>query len=104
MRDYGFDLTRDCEIIHIGFETKKPVIDDLNDPITEQIKICNNPGAAEFDKCDFCNEEKHVSRTYLYPDKYKKPEKLEDRVKLYNEGSYFIIIKTCNDCGKPVNA
>ena len=51
------------------------------------------------DKCDFCHEIKLVERTYLKPTKYVKPEKLEDFDKLYNQGSYFIIIRTCNDCG-----
>jgi hypothetical protein len=56
-------------------------------------------GDVEMDKCDFCHEIKLVERTYLKPTKYVKPEKLEDFDKLYNQGSYFIIIRTCNDCG-----
>jgi hypothetical protein len=58
-------------------------------------------GDVEMDKCDFCHEIKSVERTYLKPTKYVKPEKLEDFDKLYNQGSYFIIIRTCNDCGVP---
>lgn len=58
-------------------------------------------GELEFDKCDFCQVEKPVDRTYLRPSKYVKPEKLEDRKDLNNEGDYFIIIKTCNQCGVP---
>ena len=57
-------------------------------------------GEVEFDKCDFCHEEKHVERTYLKPSKYVKPE-FPDNTKLYNDGDYFIIIKTCYDCGVP---
>lgn len=30
-------------------------------------------GEIEFDKCDFCKEEKPVWRTYLNPTKYVKP-------------------------------
>lgn len=59
-------------------------------------------GEIEVDKCDFCHQEKPVWRTYLYPNKYKKPESFEERNKLYNQGDYFIIIRTCNDCGEPV--
>ena len=55
----------------------------------------------EFDKCDFCKEEKPVWRTYLKPTKYVKPTEFEKYKKLYNEGDYFIIIRTCNDCGEP---
>lgn len=58
-------------------------------------------GVIEFDKCDFCQEEKPVWRTYLRPTKYVKPTEYEAYKNLYNEGSYFIIIKTCNDCGEP---
>lgn len=58
-------------------------------------------GGIEFDKCDFCQVEKPVGRTYLRPSKYVKPEKLEDLKDLNNEGDYFIIIKTCNQCGVP---
>jgi hypothetical protein len=58
-------------------------------------------GCVEFDKCDFCHIEKPVERTYLRPSKYIKSETPEDYLKLYNEGAYFIIIKTCNDCGIP---
>jgi hypothetical protein len=59
-------------------------------------------GCIEHDKCDFCHEEKPVWRTYLRPSKYVEPEKIEDKAHLYNQGSYFIIIKTCNDCGEPI--
>lgn len=58
-------------------------------------------GHSEFDKCDFCHQEKVVERTYLRPTKYIKSEESEEYLKLYNEGSYFIIVKTCSDCGKP---
>lgn len=54
----------------------------------------------EIDKCDFCKEEKQVERTYLYPSLYKKL-KTNFNNKLYNEGDYFIVIKTCKDCGTP---
>lgn len=50
--------------------------------------------------CDFCHQEKFVGRTYLRPSKYVKPEYPEN-LKLYNEGSYFIFVYTCNDCGIP---
>lgn len=59
-------------------------------------------GEIEMDRCDFCREEKSVWRTYLYPNKYQKPESFENQNRLYNQGDYFIIIKTCNDCGEPV--
>ena len=58
-------------------------------------------GECEMDKCDFCHEVKTVERTYLRPSKYVKPTEAEKYCKLYNEGSYFIIVKTCNDCGTP---
>ena len=60
-------------------------------------------GEIEIDKCDFCNEIKSVQRTYLYPSKYKKPSELKDYNKLYNQGDYFICVKTCNDCGEPTD-
>lgn len=58
-------------------------------------------GSVEIDKCDFCHQTKAVERTYLYPNKYNKPISFEEYNKLYNQGNYFIIIKTCNDCGIP---
>lgn len=58
-------------------------------------------GDVEMDKCDFCQEVKPVERTYLRPSKYVKPESPEEYLKLYNEGNYFIIVKTCFDCGTP---
>jgi hypothetical protein len=58
-------------------------------------------GDVEFDKCDFCQIEKPVVRTYLRPSKYVKPENPEEYLKLDNEGNYFIIVKTCFDCGEP---
>lgn len=58
-------------------------------------------GEVEFDECDFCHIEKPVVRTYLRPTKYVKPEDPEEYLKLYNEGGYFIIVKTCSDCGEP---
>lgn len=58
-------------------------------------------GEVEVDVCDFCKQVKPVERTYLRPSKFVKPEKYEDYKLLYNEGGYFIIIRTCNDCGTP---
>jgi hypothetical protein len=58
-------------------------------------------GEVESDKCDFCREIKFVERTYLRPSKYVKPSNPEEYTKLYNEGNYFIIVKTCGDCGTP---
>ena len=58
-------------------------------------------GGVEHDKCDFCQIEKPIERTYLRPSKFKKPFKIEDRSHLFNQGEYFIIIKTCSDCGVP---
>lgn len=58
-------------------------------------------GDIEKDRCDFCKEVKSIERTYLYPTLYKKSEDLTINNHLYNQGDYFIIIKTCNDCGKP---
>lgn len=57
-------------------------------------------GNIEQDKCDFCKEIKAVERTYLRPSKYVKPQD-DSKYMLYNEGNYFIIIKTCNECGTP---
>ena len=58
-------------------------------------------GAIEIDKCDFCHQTKPVERTYLRPSKHLKPEKFEEYNKLYNQGEYFIIIRTCSECGVP---
>jgi hypothetical protein len=58
-------------------------------------------GAIEQGQCDFCKEIKSVQRTYLRPSKYKKPEDAIEACKLYNEGNYFLIIRTCSDCGTP---
>jgi len=58
-------------------------------------------GVIEFDKCDFCHQEKPVHRTYLRPSDYVKPQDPQEYLKLYNEGNYFIIIKTCSNCGVP---
>ena len=55
----------------------------------------------EMDICDFCMETKNVERTYLYPSKYLKSNDHSVNTKLYNEGDYFIIVKTCIDCGIP---
>lgn len=58
-------------------------------------------GSIEMDLCDFCHEIKAVERTYLRPTKYEKSEDPKINCKLYNEGNYFIIIRTCNECGVP---
>jgi len=58
-------------------------------------------GTVEQDLCDFCHENKLVERTYLRPSKYIKSDDSVINNDLYNQGSYFIIIKTCCDCGKP---
>jgi len=58
-------------------------------------------GEIEKDKCDFCKEIKSVERTYLRPSKYNKSNDLTINNHLYNQGNYFIIIRTCNDCGTP---
>jgi len=58
-------------------------------------------GEQEQDKCDFCKEVKPVERTYLRPSKYVKSFDLTVNNHLYNQGDYFIIIKTCADCGTP---
>lgn len=58
-------------------------------------------GDIEQSKCDFCNEVKPVERTYLRPSKYVKSNVPETNQDLYNQGSYFIIVRTCNDCGTP---
>ena len=55
----------------------------------------------EMDKCDFCKQVKPVQRIYLRPSVYVKPE--QGYLKLHNEGDYFIIIKTCSDCGTPAD-
>lgn len=55
----------------------------------------------EISTCDFCHEEKQVERTYLKPSVYVKPSTMEERNHLYNQGDYFIIIRTCADCGTP---
>ena len=51
----------------------------------------------EMDNCDFCKGLRQVERTYLHPT--NEPEEKTDE--MYNEGDYFIIIKTCSDCGTP---
>lgn len=56
---------------------------------------------SEIDKCDFCKEVKPVERTYLKPSNYIKSEDLNINNKLHNQGDYFIIIRTCSDCGLP---
>ena len=58
-------------------------------------------GSIEMDKCDFCQEIKQVERTYLQPSKYVKEQGAFINKTLYNEGDYFIIVKTCADCGTP---
>jgi hypothetical protein len=55
-------------------------------------------GDVEMDSCDFCKEVKPVERTYLRPSWYVKSD---DSNHLYNEGNYFIIVKTCSSCGPP---
>jgi hypothetical protein len=55
----------------------------------------------EVDKCDFCQKIVQVVRTYLRPSLFIKPSVFEEYKDLYNSGNYFIIIKTCNSCGKP---
>jgi len=56
------------------------------------------------DKCDFCQEIKQVERTYLYPSKYVKEQGAFINKTLYNDGDYFIIVKTCADCGTPTSS
>lgn len=51
--------------------------------------------------CDFCHEVKPVQRTYLEPSKYIKSKDSVVNKELHNEGDYFIIIRTCYDCGTP---
>lgn len=58
-------------------------------------------GEVEQDKCDFCHEIKPVERTYLRPSVYVKTGGIVKNQYLYNEGNYFIIIKTCIECGVP---
>lgn len=58
-------------------------------------------GEVEMDICDFCQETRSVERTYLKPTKYVKPEDAVECQHLYNQGSYFIIIRTCHECGIP---
>jgi hypothetical protein len=58
----------------------------------------------EMDKCDFCQEIKQVERTYLHPSKYVKEQGAFINKTLYNEGDYFIIVKTCAKCGTPTSS
>lgn len=58
-------------------------------------------GEQEISKCDFCQEVKPVERTYLFPSKYVKSDDSVGNQHLYNQGDYFIIVYTCNDCGVP---
>jgi len=58
-------------------------------------------GDVEKSECSFCHEVKLVSRMYLRPSNYVKPKDPVEYCKLYNEGSYFIIIWYCADCGCP---
>lgn len=61
-------------------------------------------GCIEIDKCDFCHEIKQVERTYLHPSKYIKEQGAFINKTLYNEGDYFIIVKTCAECGTPTSS
>jgi len=61
-------------------------------------------GDIEMDKCDFCHEIKQVERTYLHPSKYVKEQGAFINKTLYNEGDYFIIVKTCSECGTPTSS
>jgi hypothetical protein len=58
-------------------------------------------GDIEIGICNFCHEEKQVERTYLKPSKYVKEQGAFINKTLYNEGDYFIIVKTCAKCGTP---
>lgn len=58
-------------------------------------------GSIEMDECNFCHEIKQVERTYLRPSKYVKSDDPMVNKDLYNEGRYFIIVRTCSDCGVP---
>ena len=58
-------------------------------------------GDIETGQCDFCKETKSIVRTYIKPLRYTKPKNPEDWQKLYNQGDYFIVIRTCHDCGCP---
>lgn len=58
-------------------------------------------GQIERGICNFCHQDKNIVRTYLRPSKYVKQSTLEERNKLYNQGEYFYIIRTCTDCGVP---
>jgi hypothetical protein len=58
-------------------------------------------GECEQAECDFCKEIKVVERTYLRPSKFIPPRNFWEYDKLYNQGDYFIIIRTCSDCGVP---
>jgi hypothetical protein len=61
-------------------------------------------GEIEFGKCDFCQQAKQVERTYLHPSKYVKEQGAFINKTLYNEGDYFIIVKTCSECGTPTSS
>jgi hypothetical protein len=56
-------------------------------------------GDIEIGICDFCHKGKPINRTYFYPT--IPPENDENKKTLYNEGAYFVYLKTCNDCGEP---
>jgi hypothetical protein len=56
-------------------------------------------GNIEMDMCDFCHDIKPVERTYLRPSRYVKKD--IPQMDKYNEGNYFIIVKTCAQCGPP---
>lgn len=58
-------------------------------------------GDIEVNKCDFCKQVKPVQRTYLEPSEYVKSKDPIANNHLYNQGDYFIIIRTCSDCGVP---
>ena len=59
-------------------------------------------GEIEVDVCDFCHNVKHVKRTILRPTKYVRIDgKNTDGERLHNDGYYFIMIRTCDDCGVP---
>lgn len=58
-------------------------------------------GDIEMGTCEFCRNYKPVERTYLRPSRYEKPKDIVKACELYNEGNYFIIVRTCKDCGVP---
>ncbi len=104
-RKYYNQVNSNYNDINEVLANNKELSDKIDSAFLE-INIKNNTrtmDSIEQDKCDFCKEIRQVNRTYLKPSRYVKSTNLTVNNHLYNQGDYFIIVKTCEDCGKPKN-